>query len=142
MYRNYSKVRIKCNKGHESQSGRVRPLKVKETLALFATSFVCACVCKIMSSPSGRAEQHTVKKRVGKKSLFRIPISPTVFSISVVQNLCTSPLSLFQITQVGKKTLTLLMETNSIPWSKKYFRCICLNSVGNALSVGRIFSMT
>jgi hypothetical protein len=34
------------------------------------------------------------------------------------------------------------METNSIPWSKKYFRCICLNSVVNAPSVGRIFSMT
>jgi hypothetical protein len=85
---------------------------------------------------------HCKKNWSENKSLFRIPISPTVFSISVVQNLCTSPLSLFQITQVGKKTLTLLMETNSIPWSKKYFRCICLNSVGNALSVGRIFSMT
>ncbi len=33
------------------------------------------------------------------------------------------------------------METNSIPGSKKYFRCICLNSVGTALSVGRIFSI-
>ena len=85
---------------------------------------------------------HWKKNWSENKSLFWIPISPTVFSISVVQNLCTSPLSLFQITQVGKKTLTLLMETNSIPWSKKYFRCICLNSVGNALSVGRIFSIS
>ena len=32
------------------------------------------------------------------------------------------------------------METNPISGSKKYFRCICLNSVGTALSVGRIFS--
>jgi uncharacterized membrane protein len=85
---------------------------------------------------------HCKKNWSENKSLFRIPISPTVFSISAVQSLCTSPLSLFQITHVGKKTLTLLMETDLIPWSKKYFRCICLNNVGNALSVGRIFSMT
>ena len=31
------------------------------------------------------------------------------------------------------------METNSITWLKKYFRCICLNGVGTALAVGRIF---
>ena len=36
----------------------------------------------------------------------------------------------------------LLMETNPISRSKKYFRCICLNSVGTALSVGRIFSIS
>jgi hypothetical protein len=34
------------------------------------------------------------------------------------------------------------METNPIPRSKKYFRCICLNSVGSALSVGRTFSIS
>jgi hypothetical protein len=28
------------------------------------------------------------------------------------------------------------------PLVKKYFHCISLNSVGSALSVGRIFSMT
>jgi hypothetical protein len=33
------------------------------------------------------------------------------------------------------------METNPIPRSRKCFRCICLNSVGTALSVGRIFSI-
>jgi len=46
---------------------------------------------------------HCKKNWSENKSLFRIPISPTVFSISAVQSLCTSPLSLFQITQVGKK---------------------------------------
>jgi hypothetical protein len=30
----------------------------------------------------------------------------------------------------------------SYPSVKKYFRCICLNSVGTALSVGRIFSIS
>jgi hypothetical protein len=62
------------------------------------------------------------------------------FFISAIQKLCSSPLSCFKITQVGKKTLMLLMETNPIPRSKKYFRCICLNSVGTAESVGKIFS--
>ncbi len=33
-----------------------------------------------------------------------------------------------KIIEVGKKTLTLLMETNSISLSKKYFRCIGLNT--------------
>ncbi len=61
---------------------------------------------------------HCKKNWSENKLLFRIPISPTVFSISVVQNLCTSPLSFFKITQEGKKNLTLLMETSSIPWPK------------------------
>jgi hypothetical protein len=34
-----------------------------------------------------------------------------------------------------------MMERNPISWSKKYFCCICLISVGTALSVGRIFSI-
>jgi hypothetical protein len=34
------------------------------------------------------------------------------------------------------------METNPIPRSKNYFRCIWLNSVGTVLSVGRIFSIS
>jgi hypothetical protein len=84
---------------------------------------------------------HCKKNWSENKSLFRIPIPPTVFSISVVQNLCSSPLTFFKIIEVGKKTLTLLMETNSISMSKKYFRCICLNMVGSVLSVSRIFSI-
>jgi hypothetical protein len=89
------------------------------------------------------ASVHHCKKNWSKiKSLFIIPITLTVFSISVEQNFCSSPLSFYKITQVGKKTLTLLMETNPIPGSKKYFRCICLNSVGTALSVSRIFSIS
>ncbi len=34
------------------------------------------------------------------------------------------------------------METNPIPRSRKCFRCICWNSVGTALSLGRIFSIS
>jgi hypothetical protein len=62
---------------------------------------------------------HCKKNWSENKSLFRIPIPRTVFSISVIQNLCSSPLSFFKIIEVEKRTLTLLMETNSISLSKK-----------------------
>ncbi len=68
----------------------------------------------------GNLSLHCKKNLSENKSLFRIPIPPTVFSISVVQNLCSSPLSFFKIIEVGKITLTLLMETNSISLSKKF----------------------
>ncbi len=84
---------------------------------------------------------HCKKNWSENKSLFRIPIPPTVFSISAVQNLCSSPVAFLKIIEVGNKNLTLLMETNSISLSKKYFRCIGLNRVGTVLSVSRIFSI-
>ncbi len=42
-----------------------------------------------------RGDIHCKKNWSENKSLFRIPIPPTVFSISVVQNLCSSPLIFF-----------------------------------------------
>ncbi len=97
-----------------------------------ATLTVCKLILLIM---------HCKKNWSENKSLFRIPIPRTAFSISVVQNLCSSPLSFLKIIEVGKRTLTLLMETNSISLSKKYFRCICLKKVGAFLSVSRFFSI-
>jgi hypothetical protein len=87
------------------------------------------------------SELHCKKNWSENKSLFRIPIPPTVFSISVVQNLSSSPLSFLKIIEVGKRTWTPLMETNSISLSKEYFRCIGLNKVGTFLSVSRFFSI-
>ncbi len=83
---------------------------------------------------------HCKKNWSENKSPFGIPIPPIVFSISLIQNLCSSPLAFLTIIEVGIKTLTLLMEINSITLSKKNFRCICLNRVGTVLSVRRIFS--
>ncbi len=103
---------------------------------------VCACYEEIKKDISLRSHTlHCKKNWSENKSLFRIPITPTVFSISGVQNLCSSPLSFFKIIEVGKRTLTLRMETNSISMSKKYFRCICLNKVGTFLSVSSFFSI-
>ncbi len=44
---------------------------------------------------------HCKKNWSENKSLFKIPIPPTVFSISAVQNLCSSPLAFFKIIEVG-----------------------------------------
>jgi hypothetical protein len=84
---------------------------------------------------------HCKKNWSENNSPFGIPIPPIVFSISVIQNLCSSPLAFLKFIEVGIKTLTLLMETNSISLSKKNFHCICLNRVGTVLSVSRIFSI-
>jgi hypothetical protein len=86
--------------------------------------------------------QYTVKKTGRKfnrclKFLSHRQLFPSVLYKIYARHHC-----LFFITEVGIKTLTLLMETNPIPRSKKYFRSICLNSVGIALSVGRIFSIS
>ena len=57
---------------------------------------------------------HCKKNWSENKSPFGIPIPPIVFSISLIQNLCSSPLAFLTIIEVGIKTLTLLMETNPI----------------------------
>jgi hypothetical protein len=74
-------------------------------------------------------------------SVFRIPILPTVFSISVVQNskfMVVTAVFLLSHTG-GKITWTLSMQTNPIPVKKIFPLYFCSKSVRTALSVGRVF---